>query len=160
MRATTMNRLGNCKNSNQGTFKKVLCVCSAGLLRSPTAAWVLSQEPYNFNTRAAGAVEDFALIPVDEVLLTWAELVVCMSPSHADIVRELLDALKLYYPPRVICLDIPDQFCYRDPELVELIKKRYDERKDTTWPAKKVGTTPSGGRGLMDAPKRINTENF
>ena len=126
MSQTTMNRIGNVGNPNQGKFKRVLCVCSAGLLRSPTAAWVLSQEPYNFNTRAAGAVEDFALIPVDEVLLTWAKEVVCMSPSHADIVRELLDALELYDPPKVICLDIPDQFCYRDPELVELIKKRYD----------------------------------
>jgi predicted protein tyrosine phosphatase len=155
-----MNRIGNVANPNQGKFKKVLCVCSAGLLRSPTAAWVLSQEPYNFNTRAAGAVEDFALIPVDEVLLAWAKEVVCMSQSHASIIRELLDALELYDPPKVICLDIPDQFCYRDPELVELIKNRYDERKDTAWPAKNVGTTPSDVRIPMAAHKRITTENF
>lgn len=125
---STMNRLGNTYNPNQGDFKKVLCVCSAGLLRSPTAAWVLSQEPYNFNTRAAGAVEDFALIPVDEVLLTWADEVICMSEDHAETVRELIKVLDLYNPPRVFSLDIPDQFRYRDPQLVQLIKDRYNER--------------------------------
>jgi predicted protein tyrosine phosphatase len=124
----TMNRLHNAKNQNQGDHKKVLCVCSAGLLRSPTAAWVLSHEPYNFNTRAAGSDEDFALIPVDEVLLTWAELVVCMDGRQAAHVRALLKTLKLSDPPKVISLDIPDQFRYRDPELVNLIRERYDER--------------------------------
>ena len=128
MRATTMNRLNNCTNPYQGDFKKVLCVCSAGLLRSPTAAWVLSQEPYNFNTRAAGATEDFALVPVDEVLLTWADEVVTMGPEQAETINTLLKILGLYDPPKVISLDIPDNFRYRDPQLVELIKQRYDER--------------------------------
>ena len=64
-----MNRLANTHNHYQGDAKRVLCVCSAGLLRSPTAAFVLSQEPFGFNTRAAGIAEDFALIVVDDVLL-------------------------------------------------------------------------------------------
>jgi predicted protein tyrosine phosphatase len=89
---------------------------------------VLSQEPYNFNTRAAGATGDFALIPVDEVLLTWAEEVVCMSEEQAEAIRYLLKVLGLYNPPRVIALDIPDNFRYRDPQLVEMIKERYDKR--------------------------------
>ena len=29
--------------------RRVLCVCSAGMLRSATMAWVLSNSPYNFN---------------------------------------------------------------------------------------------------------------
>jgi len=60
------NRIHNSSNPYQGKFKRVLCVCSAGLLRSPTTAFVLSQEPYNYNTRAAGIVDDYALVPVDE----------------------------------------------------------------------------------------------
>lgn len=51
-----MNRIANASNKFQGSYKRVLCVCSAGLLRSPTAALVLSKDPYNFNTRACGAV--------------------------------------------------------------------------------------------------------
>jgi predicted protein tyrosine phosphatase len=92
---------------------------------------VLSQEPYNFNTRAAGLASDFALIPVDEVLLTWAEEVVCMGKDQASGIQELLDDLELYDPPRVICLDIPDQFKYRDPQLVKYIKDRYNEMIET-----------------------------
>ena len=62
---STMNRLANTHNPYQGDFKKVLCVCSAGLLRSPSTAFVLSQDPFNFNTIAAGINEDYALIVVD-----------------------------------------------------------------------------------------------
>jgi small subunit ribosomal protein S1 len=59
------NRLGNVNNGFQGKFRHVLCVCSAGLLRSPTLAEILSQPPYNFNTRAVGIAKEFALIPID-----------------------------------------------------------------------------------------------
>lgn len=34
------------RNSYQGDYRKVLCVCAGGRLRSPTAAVVLSQAPY------------------------------------------------------------------------------------------------------------------
>jgi len=115
-----MNRLGNCHNEWQGNYKRVLCVCSAGVLRSPTAAFVLSQEPYNFNTRAVGLTPEFALIPVDEVLLAWADEIVCMTYKQEIELKEITDK-------PVICLNILDNFEYRDPELIELIKERYKE---------------------------------
>jgi len=124
-----MNRLGNSSNSFQGKFKRVLCVCSAGLLRSPTAAVVLSQAPYNFNTRAAGIVEDFALIPVDQVLLAWADEVVCMTPEQKD---DIAGKLKAAGRPdtNIICLDIEDSFAYRDPKLMKMIKEKYDAAQE------------------------------
>ncbi len=120
-----MNRLGNCHNYNQGDYKKVLCVCSAGLLRSPTTAVVLSQDPYNYNTRAAGLVESFALIPVDRVLLEWADEIVCMTQDQKEELEEKLKALG-HISTNVICLDIDDSYRYRDPELIKLIKKQYE----------------------------------
>ena len=60
-------------NSYQGDYKRVLTVCSANMLRSPTMAHVLSAEPYNFNTRSAG-IAGFALIPVTEELLSWVDV--------------------------------------------------------------------------------------
>lgn len=122
------NRLFNCGNPYQGDFKRVLCVCSAGLLRSPTTAVVLSQEPYNFNTRAAGIDLGHALVPVDEVLLTWAEQIVCMTSDQKERLDTQLE--KLGRKTKVICLDIEDSFAYRDPELVAAIKKSYEEKKD------------------------------
>lgn len=129
-----MNRLGNAKNYNQGDFKKVLCVCSAGLLRSPTTAVVLSQEPYNFNTRAAGLVPEFALVPVDKVLLYWADEIVCMTEYQAKTLRGLAPNKP------VICLNIEDSYRYRDPELIQLIKEKYEAAsapKEEAKPKKK-----------------------
>jgi predicted protein tyrosine phosphatase len=117
-----MNRLHNMTNPHQGKYKKVLCVCSAGLLRSPTAAVVLSQPPFDFNTRAAGIEESYALVPVDTVLVNWADEIVCMTNAHAR-------QLELAYPEAVektvLVLSIPDSYAYRDPELMKLIAERY-----------------------------------
>lgn len=120
-----MNRLGNCTNPYQGGFKRVLCVCSAGLLRSPTAAFVLSQEPYNYNTRAAGISDEYALVEVDDVLLTWADEIVCMDTDQQTELENRLMKLGLDNT-NVICLGIPDSFAYRDPVLMKMIKDSYE----------------------------------
>ena len=112
------NRMYNAKNPFQGEHKRVLCVCSAGLLRSPTTAVVLSQPPYNFNTRAVGLDASFALIPLDDVLLEWADEIVCMNNSQRYRISEMTDK-------DIICLDIEDDYRYRDPVLVKLIEERY-----------------------------------
>lgn len=121
---TTYNQRAVIDNPFQGKFHKVLCVCSAGCLRSPTAALVLSQEPYNFNTRAAGTYEDIAIVPVTDTLLEWADEIVCMEEHHANSVISHLQYLHLDKPVKV--LGIPDNYGYRDPVLMEFIKKAYD----------------------------------
>lgn len=121
----SMNRLANCKNFYQGNTKKVLCVCSAGLLRSPTAAVVLSQEPYNFNTRAAGVSKEYALIPVDNILLEWADEIVCMEEWQAKKITEELVRLEIT-DKQVYWLGIEDSYRYRDPVLMTKIKEAYD----------------------------------
>lgn len=119
-----MNRLGNATNPYQGDSKKVLCVCSAGLLRSPTAAVVLSQEPYNFNTRAAGVSKEYALVEVDDVLLHWADEIVCMDIDQQKGLEARMASLDIFTTD-VICLNIPDSFAYRDPNLINLISEAY-----------------------------------
>jgi len=123
-----MNRLANCNNPYQGEIKKVLCVCSAGLLRSPTAAWVLGQEPYNFNTRAVGYCKDFALIGLDEVHLTWADEIVVMDAMMEQHVQLLMLTDEIPLKP-IVNLDIDDSYAYRDPVLIELIKGGYEKAK-------------------------------
>lgn len=121
------NRVANADNryQRQHKFKRVLCVCSAGLLRSPTAALVLSQDPFNFNTRAAGVFADFALVPVDSVLLHWADEIVCMTRDHAEAIAKMT-MVDLGKP--VIVLDVPDTHSYRDEELMRIIRESYEER--------------------------------
>lgn len=122
------NRLANVGNRFQGEFKRVLCVCSAGLLRSPTAAVVLSGEPFNYNTRAAGCVPEYALVPVDEALLSWADEIVCMEQHHADVIEKMTEEFGI--AAKIITLGIPDDFSYRDPELEEMIKHRYASKNN------------------------------
>ncbi len=98
-----MNRLGNCNNSYQGEAKRVLCVCSAGLLRSPTAAFVLSNSPWNYNTRAAGLTPQFALIPVDKVLLTWSQEI----GLRLSVVQALRGSRRRS-PHRALNINLPD----------------------------------------------------
>lgn len=119
-----MNRLSNAKNEFQGEYKRVLCVCSAGVLRSPTAALVLSQEPYSFNTRAAGLNEEYALILVDDILLTWAQEIVCMDVKQAGQIGRMLEQAGL--SRKVTVLNIPDNFEYRDGRLIKMIREKYD----------------------------------
>ena len=75
MENATRNQLSNVSNYFQGNAKKVLCVCSAGLLRSPTVANVLHQE-LGYNTRAVGTAKEYALIPITEALVAWADEIV------------------------------------------------------------------------------------
>lgn len=118
----TRNRRANLSNGYQGAFERVLCVCSAGMLRSPTAAWVLGNAPWNFNTRSCGT-EDYALVPLDLGLVLWADQVVCMDERQAKLVRELLNEDGSERPVHV--LNVPDNFDYRDPELVELLTEEF-----------------------------------
>jgi len=123
-----MNRIANSTNQFQGSYKRVLCVCSAGLLRSPTTALVLSQPPYNYNTRAAGLTKEFALVPVDPVLLHWADEIVCMNSEQAEELRSLLGDDET----SIVVLDIEDSYRYRDPVLIEQIKAAYDKHLEET----------------------------
>jgi len=121
------NRIGNTRNPFQGDHKKVLCVCSAGLLRSPTMAWVLSNEPYYYNTRAAGIEPEFGLILVDEVLIYWADEIVVAEQHHWDeIYKQFSGNLDFLTEKPKQILDLPDCYQRNDPELVELIKERYN----------------------------------
>ena len=110
-----MNRLGNATNPYQGDYKRVLSVCSAGLLRSPTIAWILSQEPFGYNTRACGIVEEYALVPLDDVLITWADEIVVVEAYMRDKI------LKDHPKATVHLVDTPDMFRYRAAELVEIL---------------------------------------
>ena len=117
---SNLNRLANVTNRYQGSFPRTLCVCSAGLLRSPTIAFVLSNPPFNHNTRAVGMDAEYALIPIDPVLVEWADEIVCANSDHVPAVKQLVDQSENPTKP-IHCLDLPDIYKMRDPRLVTLI---------------------------------------
>ena len=122
----TRNRLGNALNPWQGDAKKVLCVCSAGLLRSPTAAWILSNEPFNFNTRAVGTSSDFALIPLDAVHIAWADEIVVVDWQQKAIVDAI--AVENNVDRKTVHItQVDDNFGFKDPDLVNILRDMFEE---------------------------------
>jgi predicted protein tyrosine phosphatase len=128
------NQLGVLFNAYQGRHRKVLTVCSAGCLRSPTAAHILSSPPWNFNTRCAGTSEEYAIIPVTEALIVWADVILVMDDWQQRFINDMQNKLATeaniideYNYKQVINLDIPDNYSYRDPKLVEIMHNKFME---------------------------------
>lgn len=125
-----MNALHNVTNPYQGSEKRVLCLCSASLLRSQTLATVL-YEKYGYNTRSAG-VSDYALIPVSTALLKWADEIVCVEQ---DVFDSLMNDLAKYEEnnneqielQNIIVLNIPDIYKRMNPSLQRIILEQYEE---------------------------------
>ena len=118
--SATRNQLGNASNPHQGKAIKALCVCSAGLLRSPTIAKYLTGLGYN--TRACGTSQEYALIPVTQALLSWADEIHVVS-SEAHVIEALLKGLNLTTP--VVSLPIADEYGTFDPALEAIITEFY-----------------------------------
>lgn len=124
---STRNRMANLANKYQGQFRRVLCVCSAGMLRSPTVAWVLSNPPYNFNTRAVGLNKEFALTPIDEAMVFWADdVIVCDDQMERDVKNIINNSTWKddFEAPNIVNWKIPDMYGYREKGLVEIVNKK------------------------------------
>ncbi len=120
------SRIRNANNEFQGHFHRVLCVCSVGMLRSPTLAWLLSGDPWNYNTRSCGIEVNHAVIILDQVLLTWADVVICMERRHVHEVEQMLAKMKKKGRPAnplVLNFNIPDDYCFRDPRLIARLRE-------------------------------------
>ena len=119
------NQLSNVGNQFQGKAKKVLAVCSAGLLRSPTLANVLHRQ-YGFNTRAVGSCKEYALIPISQALIWWADEIVFVNQENFDDLdeeeKEEIESVGV----KVTVLNILDDFNWNDPELQALLLQEYD----------------------------------
>lgn len=129
MYKATRNQLSNSQNRFQGNAPKVLFVCSAGLLRSATASHVFCAAPYFWNTRSAASNPEYGLNPVNEALLYWADLVCVMQDEHI-LLMQSLDINFDKYSHKVVNLHIPDDYEYRQQDLVNLLKIHVDNYVD------------------------------
>ncbi len=96
----------------------LLFICSVNRQRSPTAEELYRNFP-GYVAKSAGT-EPGARQRVTEGMLGWADKIFVMETKHRAYLREKFpEALagKL-----VVCLHIPDEYAYNDPELIELLK--------------------------------------
>ena len=114
-------REGAANNPFQGKDKRVLFVCSMGILRSATGARIYAKK---YNTRSAGAWGD-ALIPLAPMLLAWAEEIVFVNKeNYENAVAEFGEEIFQSTPTKV--LDIPDQYEHMHPMLVKAFVEQYE----------------------------------
>jgi predicted protein tyrosine phosphatase len=160
----SINQFYNAKNEFQGSAKKVLCVCSAGLLRSPTAANVLHKE-YGYNTRAVGCDLGHALIPITKVLCYWADEIVVMEFHQKQTVEVFLKDMAWSKDKPIICLNVPDEFEYMNTALQKMILTEYNEylleqdRNDTLCEHKWYDVHHSGGDHTKPTGRRCEKCN-
>lgn len=114
-------RDGAARNPYQGDDKKVLFVCSMGILRSATAARLYADK---HNTRSAGTYAD-ALIPLTPILLAWAdEIVFVNKENYEQAVANFGDLSQL--DCQIQILHIPDKYPHMHPELIREWKEQYE----------------------------------
>lgn len=107
-------------NQHQGNRRRLLFVCSAGLLRSPTGAAVAIARGYNARSCGTG---NYALIQLSANLIYWADRIYFMHPENYQAAMALVqDQEDLIH--EINCkhsiLGIEDRYNYMDPELTSI----------------------------------------
>jgi predicted protein tyrosine phosphatase len=96
----------------------LLFICSCNKWRSRTAEELYRDVP-GYLTKSAGT-EPGSRQRVTEGLIGWADLIFVMEAKHRDYLRDKFpEALT---GKRVICLRIPDDFTFNDPDLIDVLQ--------------------------------------
>jgi len=101
-------------------MKNILFVCGKNRQRSPTAEQIFASDP-RFEVASAGTSAD-ADNPLTPDLVAWADIIFVMEKQHR---RKLATGFRTSLKhARVICLDIPDNYAFMAPQLVQILKSR------------------------------------
>lgn len=100
-------------------MKNVLFICSRNQWRSPTAETVWRKHP-DISVRSAGTSPS-ARRTVSAVDIHWADVIVVMEQKHKN--RLVAEFTRLLEHKPIHVLDIPDEYKYMDPELVEMLEE-------------------------------------
>lgn len=99
---------------------RLLFVCSRNQLRSPTGEAIWKGRA-GYDVRSAGT-SPHARRPIGPADIRWADVIFVMEPKHAHRLQASYARLLEY--KRLHCLDIPDDFRFMDPALMELLEMR------------------------------------
>lgn len=112
-------------NPNQGTDKRLLFVCSAGLLRSATGANLYAKKGHN--TRNCGTHE-YALIPLSVNLIAWADNIIFVNGDNYKKALNVFEGDDMVHMliEKSYVLNIPDIFAYNDPMLIRFLEEQIE----------------------------------
>jgi predicted protein tyrosine phosphatase len=101
-------------------MRRALFICSRNRLRSPTAEQVFASW-LDVETDSAGLSDD-AVVHLSPEQIQWADIIFVMEKTHK---KKLANRFYRYLNgKRTICLDIPDNYGYMQPELIEISEAR------------------------------------
>ncbi|MBA2611215.1 MAG: protein tyrosine phosphatase [Bacteroidetes bacterium] len=99
-----------------------LFICSRNQWRSPTAE-AIYKDNHGVNVRSAGT-EPSARIKLSAKTILWADIIFVMEKKHK---QRMIDKFPIEVEDKmIIILDIPDEYQFMDPELIEDIKTKVD----------------------------------
>ena len=100
--------------------KRILFLCSQNKLRSPTAETIFSDYP-GIEVDSAGLNND-AVVPLSSEQIEWADVIIVMEKAHQNrLNRKFGSVLR---GKRIAVLNIPDDYDYMEPSLINLLKIR------------------------------------
>jgi len=95
----------------------ILFICSRNQWRSPTGE-LIYKKTSGVAVRSAGT-SPRARRTVSAKDISWADVIFCMEQKHKDRIKAAHPAPCKY--AKIQVLDIPDEYQYANPELIELI---------------------------------------
>jgi len=99
---------------------KALFICSQNKLRSPTAEQVFSVWP-GVETDSAGLNSD-AISPLSPEQIDWADILFVMEKAQRSRLGKKFR--RHLNGKRVVCLDIPDDYAFMQPELIRVLESK------------------------------------
>ncbi|WP_176371615.1 low molecular weight protein tyrosine phosphatase family protein [Desulfosediminicola flagellatus] len=97
----------------------LLFICSRNQWRSPTAENIWKKHP-EYNTRSSGTSPN-AKKTVSPSDIRWADKIFVMEKKHKNRLVAKFTRMLEYKP--IYVLNIPDEYAYMDPELIEELKE-------------------------------------
>jgi len=98
----------------------LLFVCSENRLRSPAGEAIFSK--YDGIDAIGTGTNSDAETPVSGDLIEWADIIFAMEKSHRNKIAKKFSAL--LKNKQLVCLGIPDNYAYMQPELVKILEPR------------------------------------
>lgn len=99
-------------------MQNVLFICSRNQWRSPTAETVFRKYD-GIQVRSAGT-SPRARRTVNVKDIRWADLILVMEQKHKNRIKAEFTQIVQF--KRIEVLDIPDDYKYMDPELIEILE--------------------------------------
>ena len=102
---------------------KILFVCTVNRMRSATAHKIY-EEDSRFEVDSAGT-DRTAAVSLEEWHLEWADAIVVMEKYHRNAIRTKFPTL--YEAKPIVCLYIPDEYDFMQPELIALLREKFED---------------------------------